>query len=171
MDATGNQAHTYGLSFWLPYHGTGSSQTGEYDIRSGMACPHFIACWDMRNRALDYDLFRRVVQQWREYAPNYFGDYYPLTAHSVDPSVWLAWQFDRPEAGKGMVQAFRRTESVYETARFRLSGLDPEARYLLTDLEANETRTLSGRELAESGLPVTIKTQPGAVVITYAKTE
>ena len=104
----------------------------------------------MRDRSLDYDLFRRLVRQWREYAPNYLGDHYPLTAHSVDPSVWMAWQFDRPEAGKGMVQAFRRTESVYETARFRLLGLDPGARYALTDLDANQTQTRSGRGLQNS---------------------
>jgi hypothetical protein len=49
--------------------------------------------------------------------------------------------------------------------------LDPEARYALTDLDARETQTLSGRELAESGLPIAIRTQPGAVVITYTKTK
>ena len=35
------------------------------------------------------------------------------------------WQFDVPEKGEGVVQAFRRAESVYEAARFKLRGLDP----------------------------------------------
>ncbi len=169
MDATGNQAHTYGLSFWLPYFGTGSSQTGEYDIRSAMATPHFIACWDMRNPALDYDLFRRIVRQWREFAPNYLGDYYPLTPYTLNATDWIAWQFDRPEAGRGMIQAFRRPQSVYEVARFRLTGLDREARYTLTELDSGETTSLSGLELMETGVPVAIKARPGTVVIGYGR--
>jgi len=58
---------------------------------------------------------------------------------------------------------------VYETARFRLSGLDSEARYLLTDLESNETEERTGRELADGGLPVAVRTQPGTAVITDAR--
>ena len=69
-------------------------------------------------------MLRRVLGQWRQYAPYYFGDYYPLTPYSLDPKVWIAWQFDCPEQGEGMVQAFRRAESVYESARFTLRGLD-----------------------------------------------
>ncbi len=171
MDPVGNQAHTYGLSFWLPYHGTGSSQTGELDARSAMACPHFIACWDMRNRSLDYDLLRRLVRQWREYAPNYFGDYYPLTPHSIEPTTWIGWQFDRPEQGKGMIQAFRRSQSVFEVGRFKLRGLEAKARYAVTDLGSGDSRTLSGAELMEKGLPVSITAQPGAVTLTYARVQ
>ena len=169
MDAVGNQGHTYGLSYWLPYHGTGSSQATEYEVRSAMACPHFIACWDMRSRSLNYDLLRRVVQQWRLVAPNYFGDYYPLTAYSLEATAWMAWQFDRPEAGAGMVQAFRRAQSVYEAARFTLRGLDPQARYLVTHLDSGSTWTLSGRELAETGLLVAVTTKPGQTLLTYSK--
>ena len=66
QDAVGNQCHTYGLSFWLPYHGTGTSSTGAYDLRSALACPHFIACWDMRDRNLDYDFLRKTIGDWRQ---------------------------------------------------------------------------------------------------------
>jgi alpha-galactosidase len=169
MDPIGNQCHTYGLSFWLPYHGTGSSLTGAYEVRSGMACPHFIACWDMRNRKLDYDLLRRIVRHWRQYAPNYFGDYYPLTPYSLDQTAWIGWQFDVPEKGEGLVQVFRRNQSVYEAARFKLAGLDPDARYAITNLDSGHAQRLTGRELLEKGLPVAIKDQPGDAVIIYAK--
>jgi alpha-galactosidase len=169
MDPVGNQGHAYGLSFWLPYHGTGSSQTSVYEILSAMDGPHFIACWDMRNRTLNYDLFRRIINNWRGYADNYFGDYYPLTPYSIAPDAWMAWQFDQPEQGKGMVQAFRRDKSAYESARFKLVGLDSSARYVITNLDSGDPQTISGRELLEKGLPVAIADQPGVAVITYAK--
>ena len=40
--------------------------------------------------------------------PAIFGDYYPLTPYSLDNTAWIAWQFDCPEKGEGLVQAFRR---------------------------------------------------------------
>ena len=52
----------------------------------------------------------------------------PLTSYSLAGDVWMAWQFDRPESGDGVIMAFRRAQSPYEIARFRLSDLDPGAR-------------------------------------------
>lgn len=170
MEPVGNQGHTYGLSLWLPYQGTGtgSGVISPYLLRSTMVT-HFTACFDVRRKDLEYDLIRRVLGQWRQYAPYYFGDYYPLTAYSLEPSVWMAWQFDVPEKGEGMIQAFRRAESVYEVARFKLRGLDPGVRYVLTNLDSGESQTLAGRELLDQGLAVAITDQPGSAVVTYAK--
>jgi alpha-galactosidase len=82
----------------------------------------------------------------------------------------MAWQFDVPETGEGMVQAFRRAESPYCGAQFKLQGLDPTARYALTDLDVHDgARTYTGRELQEQGVAVGITNKPGAVVLTYKK--
>ena len=40
------------------------------------------------------------------------GDYYPLTSYSLQPDHWIAWQFNRPETGDGVVQAFRRPSAT-----------------------------------------------------------
>ena len=170
MEPVGNQCHTYGIAFWMPYYGTGtgSGLINPYMLRSVM-CPHFTACFDVRRKDLDYSLIRRIMGQWRQFAPYYFGDYYPLTPYSLENTVWMAWQFDCPEKGEGMVQAFRRAESVYERACFQLRGLDPDARYTLTDLDAAGTTETTGRELMETGLSISIKEQPSAVVLTYKR--
>lgn len=170
QDAVGNQSHTYGLSFWLPYHGTGTGQLGVYDLRSALTCPHFIACWDVRDRKLDYDFLRRTIADWRQYAPNYLGDFYPLTPYTTSNDSWLAWQFDRPEAGEGTVQVFRRANSIYESARLKLRGLDPQARYAVADIDdPREKQEYTGAELLERGLPVVSADQPAAKVMTYRK--
>jgi alpha-galactosidase len=168
MEPVGNQGHTYGLSFWLPFQGTGtgSGAISPYLLRSTLVT-HFTACFDVRRADLDYDQIRRVLGQWKQYAACYFGDYYPLTAYSLDSSAWLAWQFDVPEKGEGLVQAFRRADSVYEVARFKLRGLDPGASYVLTNLDSGESETRTGRELLDHGLAVAIGDQPGSAVITY----
>ena len=96
-----------------------------------------------------------------------FGDHYPLTSYSLENTVWMAWQFDRPEMGEGMVQVFRRPESPYESLRIKLHGLGPDAVYALTNFDVAGATRATGRELMDVGLSVTITNQPAAVVITY----
>ena len=170
MEPIGNQGHTYGLSFWVPFQGTGtgSGALSPYLLRSTLLT-HFTACFDVRKKDLDYDMIRRVLGQWRHYANYYYGDYYPLTSYSLDPTLWIGWQFDLPEKGEGMVQVFRRDRSVYESARFKLAGLDPAVRYLFTNLDTDEHQTGSGRELQEKGLLVAVPLQPGDAVWTYRR--
>ena len=70
-----------------------------------------------------------------------------------------------------MIQAFRRADSFYESARFRLRGVDADARYRITDLDSGNARELSGRELLENGLSVATTEAPAAIVIRYAKSD
>lgn len=172
MEPVGNQGHTYGLSFWLPFQGTGtgSREISPYLLRSTLVT-HFTACFDVRRKDLDYDGIRRVLEQWKRYAPCYFGDYYPLTPYSLDETAWMAWQFDLPEKGEGMVQAFRRAASASEASRYMLRGLEPSAEYLFTNLDSGEARRSAGREVLERGLSVTIPERPGSAVIVYRRIE
>jgi alpha-galactosidase len=169
MEPIGNQCHTYALASWFPFYGTGTSKTSTYLVRSTL-CPHFTACWDQRDNGLDWVNLKRLMDQWKAFAPNYFGDYYPLTPYTLDDSEWIAWQFHRPADGQGMVQAFRRQNSIYLTAQLPLHALDPDARYVVVDVDQPEALTeFSGSELRSPGIPVTMREKPSAVVYTYEK--
>jgi alpha-galactosidase len=170
--ALGNQCHTYGLASWVPYFGQGTYYNEDqlvYNVRSHF-CPAFGLCCDVRKAAADWNKFRRLTEDWRTIADDLVGDYYPLLPYSLDNAAWMAWQFNRPEQGRGAVQVFRRAESPFESARFKLRGLDPAARYVLANRDEANTSESTGRELVESGLSVTMKDRPSAVVITYQKT-
>ena len=182
FEAIGHQCMTYGISLWLPFHGTGTiaARSAPY-YGSGLTPVEPYAFWsnvspslgfgiDMRVREIDYAALRRLVGEWREMNADYYGDFYPLTTWSRDDQVWIAWQFDRPEQGEGVVQAFRRDNSFYESASFKLRGLEPTARYSVRNLDTPATPPeLIGSELMEKGLLVELLTQPGAAVITYRK--
>ncbi len=169
LQPTGNQGHTYGLSFWLPYQGTGAYMTSAYDVRSAMV-PSYNSCMDLRRTDHDYDLARRLLAEWRDVTPTMVeGDYYPLTPYTLDESDWMGWQFDRPDEGRGIVQAFRRRDSIYEMARLPLHGLEPAARYRVTDADTGESVEMIGDELLGRGLPVTIPDRPGAVLYRYER--
>ena len=64
----------------------------------------------------------------------------------------MAWQFNRPETGTGMVQMFRREKSAEAVKTFRLNGLDPTADYEVTDLDCGTPRRISGKDLMNRGL-------------------
>ena len=172
FDVVSNQCQSYGLALWLPFNGTcpGEKQFTTYELRSNFACPSVLPAWDVRNRTLPYALLHQTVRDWQEYAPNYFGDFYPLTPASLAPEVWVAWQFNRPEAGRGVVQAFRHDQSSYTTAHFKLRGLDPAARYRLTDIDApSAPREFTGHDLMEAGVDITVPEKPGAVILNYQR--
>jgi alpha-galactosidase len=120
-------------------------------------------------RELDYAALRRLTSQWREMAPNFYGDFYPLTPWSRDETAWIAWQFDRPEAGEGVVQVFRLHRSYYESARLVLAELEPEATYQLTELLSGDTCQATGGMLRTRGLAVAIPEQPGVAVWHYRR--
>ena len=168
FEPVGEQCHAYGISFWMPLHGTGFIDINTYLIRSLMS-PQFTIGTDARRKDLDYALLRKLVGEWREVSDCYLGDYYPLTPYSLAQDIWLALQFDRPDLGKGVVHAFRRAESVYESARLELYGLDPKARYELTNLDVQGSKVLTGRELMDKGLLIVLEDQPGAAVVVYKR--
>lgn len=166
---TAKQTQFYGLAFWEPFFGAPvypADRVDVYGFRSGIAMLTGLG-YDSRRKDLDYALLRKLVAQRDEVVPNYYGDYHPLTPWSAAQDVWIAWQFDRPEAGQGVVQAFRRPQSPYESARFRLRGLDPEARYELKNFDVEGTTEATGAALMEHGLLVECPRQPDAVIITY----
>jgi alpha-galactosidase len=165
-EATAMQNITHGIAMWIPYYGTGINRVDPYSFRSDM-CPAAVLQINARDRGLDYDSLRRMCSQWRAIAEYYYGDFYALTAYNTREDTWAAFQFNRPEAGDGMVQVFRRPGSAYEAARFQLRGLQPGAVYTVANLDERISKELTGRELMNDGLSTVITAKPGALVITY----
>ncbi len=166
LEPVGQQLHTYGLAMWVPFFGTGINSTDPYVFRSQM-CPHLTGCWDVRNRQLDYPRLRELYGQWRKVADYFFGDFYPLTPYAIDNQCWMAWQFDVPEKGEGMIQAFRRGESPFESARFKLRGLRSTSRYRFSRVDETGNQVYSGEDLMQQGVVIPITAQPGAEIYIY----
>ncbi|MEN6334684.1 MAG: GH36 C-terminal domain-containing protein, partial [Phycisphaerales bacterium] len=146
--------------------GSGRTPVEPYAFWSN-AAPSLGLGIDARLKDLDYPALRGLIGQWRQVSPDYYGDFYPLTLWTRDNTVWMAWQFDRPETGEGMVQAFRRHESDYESARLRLQALDANASYSLTDLNTGSQQSCAGRDLMEKGLLITLAEKPATAVLAY----
>ena len=170
FEPTAMQDQTYGIALWIPYFGTAVNSDDPYVFRSQMVPAVGIGV-EPDSKEIDYQRFLTLLTQWRAVSSDYYGDYYPMTSYSTANDVWMAWQFDGSDGGEGMVQAFRRPKSPFESARFKLRGLDLQARYTLLDLDEPQETQMTGKELMDSGLLVSIKERPGAALITYRRTE
>jgi alpha-galactosidase len=162
----GNQGHTYGLSFWLPFQGTGTYFYDAYAYRSYYQPSFGMGVLTLENTAAQ----KKAYGECRQIAPIMLeGDYYPLTPYNRARNQWIAWQFNRPGEGDGVVQAFRRPDCAEASQTYRLRGLDPAAMYEITNFDVNGSTTMSGQDLLEKGLTVEIKDKPGAAVIVYRR--
>jgi alpha-galactosidase len=195
-DPIGAQVSTEGLAYWRPHFGTllQVRPNDSYHFRSGMAPGLAFALFNVAGYPNQIGKFipddfpnewmRNMVTQLKIARPYYYGDYYPLLPCSQnsdcgsDPRKensagfeWAAWQFNRPEQGDGMVQAFRREENEQATQTLRLRGLDPTGTYEINNFDAKSTMKVSGKELMQNGLPVEISMKRGAAVIIYKKVQ
>lgn len=154
-----NQSQTYGISSWIPYYGSGTGFTDKYSARS-----YYMPCFGFggSNAAT-----KQAYDECRKVAPSMLGDYYPLTPYSLQHTDWIAWQFNRPETGEGIIQAFRRDKNDEPSKVFHLSGLSASTRYEVTNFDTGIPITITGKALMETGITVEIKTEPGSAVIGY----
>jgi len=166
-----DQAQTAGLSRFVPLNATlsicglpGYQKLSLYALRSA-ATSGFGICQDNFAPGFPTDLFKQVVAEVKMLRPLYLGDYYALTPVNVDPRVWCAWQFNRPELGRGFAMFFRRPKSPNPNIEVSLHGLDPGAEYEMTFVDRAETRRLTGENLAK--LRVEIVEAPGSALVTY----
>lgn len=170
FEPVGVQGQTYGLSAWIPFSGAGVNRITAYDFRSNMS-PSIVLNLDSRVKDADYPLLRRLLAQWEEVRGDYRGDFYPLTAYSLQDDVWIGWMFFRPETGTGFVQMFNRAGSIYDSGVCRLKGLDPQKRYRVTDMDTQQSVLLGGQELLGQGLRFTFTQAPESKLIRISEVD
>lgn len=76
--------------------------------------------------------FKKIFDVAARMRPFYMGDFYPLTDETgAGDDVWCAWQCNRPDLNAGFAIFFRRGASNVDNRTFKLSGIDPHAKYHL----------------------------------------
>jgi alpha-galactosidase len=147
LEPTTQQNHTMGIASWIPYFGTAVNSPDAYAFHSQM-CPWITCCYDMRRQDVDFAALRKLHAEWKEVSPLMLCDYYLLSTYATDNTVWAAWQWNDPAHDRGAIFAFRRPESIYESAVLKPRHIDPSGMYELKDLDTNQTRQIKGSELA-----------------------
>ena len=77
----------------------------------------------------------------------------------------LAWHCHRPASGDGLIQAFRRAERRYLSARLRPRGLEAAATGRPIDLDDGAVVDATGRAPMDCGLTLPLETRPTTAAI------
>lgn len=160
------QSQTMGLALWMPYFGSGMGMGDKYWFRSCIF-PASRVGFDTREPGADYAFLKRMIAECREVQSYQMGDFQPLTPQSLADDTWLACQWHRPDLDAGVVQAFRRASCQSGSLSLSLRGLEPEARYAVTDFHTGERRKLAGKRLLEGDLHPTAADRPQAMLLRY----
>jgi alpha-galactosidase len=168
-----DQLQNDGLNRWLPFHGTlASGYEPAYAFRSGMTAGNINVGAGAdglvnNDHPETLDATRRTTAVYGRVRPFMTGDYYPLFPHTAEEDAWFGYQFHRPDLDAGMAMLFRREKCAEEDETAKLRDIDPKASYEVEFVDAGETRTMSGPELAS--LKVRIPEKPGSALIFYKK--
>jgi alpha-galactosidase len=166
-EPTGRQNHTYGLSLYFPYHGTGCTVPDIYTARSTYSSS-MVTGWNLYSDNFPKDQARYIYDEYKKIRHFFQGDFYPLTEYFTGLNKWMAYQFHRQDLNAGMILVFRRPHNQEISYRISLGGLEDEAMYRLNYENTGAVSIKSGRELRD-GLTVKIIERPGSLLITYQK--
>lgn len=169
------QTHNTGISWWLPYSGTGvgTIMGDTYRTRSCYSAAMTTSFWGYEHLAVSddqpLDNVRKLFQEYKRVRPYFSCDFYPLTENTPSSSVWCGWQYNRPEQTDGIVLAFRRPDSLYTDAQFTLGGLAAGASYEFIDADTGEAQVLSSNASGGLLLNITIKETGSSKLYFYRK--
>lgn len=161
-----DQTQSAGLSLFVPVHASGLWDFDPYTRRS-VATQGVSLSMNPHDKAFSSEQARRGLLEIKALRPLYEGDYYPLLDINSDEHHWCAWQFDRPEIGRGFALFFRRAQSPYPSVPGNLRALEANANYEVTFADEGKTRKMSGAAL--SRMTVAIASAPGSALIIYRR--
>ena len=169
LEPIGVQCVTYGLNLFIPGHAGGlypkNNPFSKYAFRSNLS-GGAVFTWDLNDKDFPDDLARKLVDEIKRYRPLFYGDFWPLTPYSLSSRVWMAWQFDRPDMGKGLVFAFRRPKAEREI-KLLLRGIEEDRQYEIHFVDQDTRIRIKGKELLEKGLVIEEDNAPESSLVAY----
>lgn len=140
-----------------------AQQLDSFSFHCAMA-PMLFLTMDIRRDDYDVAQARKMVEIWRGASDLLLGgDYYALTPFSRDADRWVAWQFDRPETGQGLIQGIRHAACTEGSITVYPQALEPDWDYVLENPETGETIERSGTALLSDGFTFTLPRRSGAI--------
>jgi alpha-galactosidase len=157
-----------GLNMYMPFQTGPVWDVTPYSFRSDMTSG-IVLYGDIARKDFRDDLAKKGIMELKELRPLFQGDYYPLMKLTTDQDAWYAYQFDRPDMGKGCAFFFRRVESDILAYNFRLRNINPKATYKVSvageTYDKGRTRKMKGSELLNQA--ITIREKPGSALLRY----
>lgn len=149
------QTQTSNISQYLPYNGcTTNTKNDTYAIRSsyssswGNGCYHaiFLSMEDQ-----DFKWLKKVTDEYRKIRKYMTKDFYNLGSSVFDKTSWTVWQYNDKETKSGIVMAFRKSQSPFDSIKIDLKGLALDKEYEITNIDDSSTQNI--KNTLEISLP------------------
>ena len=164
---------------WIPFHGSCTKETAtQLESSKGAGSSPYVARASFlpiynfgeaytHNPALDFDLMRRNLNEWKTVRHLLTRDFYALTPwhHEDSRTAWTAFAYDAPELGESILLAFRMEEAEADTYTAYLKFAEDGASYTLTDADTGNITVLDGKTLREQGYSVTLKEKKTSALV------
>ncbi len=169
FEPVGTQGHNYGISSWIPFHGTGIRPDTPYAMRS-----HYRPCYAYGgpnvDRPFDYDTCILMANQWRQIADDLLGDYYPLTPYSLSEDAWVASIMTVRKLGRAKCRPGLPSFREFLRARDLNCAAWTRPRPMNCTISDFPGVTIAtGRELMDHGLLLTLTNRPDSAVVSYQR--
>jgi len=164
-----NQVMTAGLDRYVPFSTSGEMGATPYLFRSGFNGGISFS-QDVRPATYPRHLLAQGISEGKRLRKYFFGNFYPLNGVTTSPEEWCVLQYHRTAEQDGMVLAFRRNLSPYDSYASILNEIVPEAKYEVSfypTYSLAKTVTMGGAELRH--LKLEIPDSPGSLLVEYKR--
>ena len=97
------------------------------------------------------------------------GNFYPHSGANLDARDWCVIQYHRPAENDGIILAFRRHESPFNSYISNLCEIDPEAKYkVIRSQTFKQSKPSILRGAALKNLNIKIDDCPGSLFVEYS---
>lgn len=160
------QVHNSGISHYLPFQGCTNKEANDtYAIRSTYSSSFGFAFYNATFQAVDKETLlwaKTITDEYLEIRDYFSKDFYNHGSVSYDDTSWTVWQYHNPETDSGIVLAFRRINSPFESMNISLKGLSG-GEYVYNFID-NNTQTIAGKDIK-----ITLTNKRSSLLIKYNK--
>ncbi|MBQ4629363.1 MAG: alpha-galactosidase [Clostridia bacterium] len=122
------QTHNSNISCYLPYNGcTSKTKNDTYSIRSSYSSSWGGAFYNAIFQSFDdadFKWAKRIVDEYKKIRHYFSCDFYNHGSSVFDDTSWAIWQYHDADSGKGIVMAFRRSNSPFDRVAIELRGIE-----------------------------------------------
>lgn len=160
------QTHNAGISKYLPYNGcTSKTKNDTYAIRSSYSSSWGGAFYNAIFQDMTEDDFvwaKKTVNEYRKIRKYFSCNFYNHGSEILDDTSWAIWQYHDEDKNKGIVMAFRRGNSPFDSVKINLSGLPENAKI--------KAENLNNGDLFDSSnnLEITLSEKRSSVIFEYS---
>ncbi len=138
-----HQVHNSGISKYIPFSGGVTKVKGDvYTYRSSYSSSWGSACYNTMDREMsdaDFESLKFAVDEYKSISNYLCCDFYNHASESFDDTSWAIWQYHDDEKKEGVILAFRRSNSPFESVTITLDGVGNNATILYEDKDKNES--------------------------------